>query len=327
MELLLQVLKWLSPEDLATLGMGCHYLRTPSADDSLWRRCYCARWGPPKNRRGSTGANKVGGAARVNGTWKAMYFERDREELQQAVAGAPPSLRQIYEQMQAAKRSQAPESSTLDGDDVLISLTETEHVARWRSQRGLGDGTGPACRHRCSGLSCAYHQIGDIFLCETTGRAHVCDETCRERVIDMDGMSEACSISGRSFDRMLSDGDIAVLHSGAGGAPDNPEDQAAGDEAHFFEKGYFGRLYEAGYTCENERELHAAMWGGDGSGALQGEDEEEGEEDEEADDGEVEDEGGVIRIEEGTEMYLPQETRGRTPWGEPSYEYQGCSYE
>jgi hypothetical protein len=61
-----------------------------------------------------------------------------------------------------------------------------ESVSRWRASKGLGDGTGPASRaHTCSlGHGCAFHRIGaDIFVCEATGRAHVCDDACRERVV------------------------------------------------------------------------------------------------------------------------------------------------
>jgi hypothetical protein len=55
---------------------------------------------------------------------------------------------------------------------------------------GLGDGTEPALRRHCCSLAhgCTFHRVGaDIFVCERTGRAHVCDHACRERVVDMDG--------------------------------------------------------------------------------------------------------------------------------------------
>jgi hypothetical protein len=42
------------------------------------------------------------------------------------VVNAPAELRPIYAQMQAAKRSQAPDPVALRGDDVLLTLTDAE---------------------------------------------------------------------------------------------------------------------------------------------------------------------------------------------------------
>ena len=132
--------------------------------------------------------------------------------------------------------------------------------------KGLGDGTDQASRrHTCSlGHGCAFHRIGaDIFVCETTGRAHVCDDACRERVVDMDGMSETCAISGRSFDRILDEGAEGMVGGygaetiGAGGGGDPTG-----------ERGWLRGCYEAGYGASSEKEMYAALWGGDGSAGL-----------------------------------------------------------
>jgi hypothetical protein len=59
-------------------------------------------------------------------------------------------------------------------------------VARWRSARSLGDGSGMA--HACSYKTCSYHQvvcysISNQFICEQTGRVHECGDLCGERVV------------------------------------------------------------------------------------------------------------------------------------------------
>ncbi|CAL5409286.1 unnamed protein product [Camellia sinensis] len=58
--------------------------------------------------------------------------------------------------------------------------------------------------HDCSGETCTYYQIGDVFVCEKTGQVHVCDDTCREAVLDPTNELLVCTISGHCFDRLLS---------------------------------------------------------------------------------------------------------------------------
>jgi|AntAceMinimDraft_12_1070368.scaffolds.fasta_scaffold72102_1 hypothetical protein len=185
-DLTTQVLRYLSPEDLTVLATTCRALRGPAVDDSLWRRCYCTRFGHPKHQRDETLKQARSGGV-GGGSWRVLYFDDDARELRQAVKNTPPELSPIYAQMQAAKRSQAPDPA-VHGDDVLLTLTDAERVSRWRAFKGLGDCTETSSSHHsCSlRLGCAFHRFGaDIFVCEATGRAHVCDDACRERVVDM----------------------------------------------------------------------------------------------------------------------------------------------
>ena len=266
-ELVHLVFRWLSPEDLTSVAQTCLDLRDPTMDDSLWRRCFCARFGHPKQRERDAekrGETRRGGArgshvARGGGdptrgsTWRALYMADDAREMREVRLDKGP-LKDIFVQAAAAKRSTPPGWSSLHTDDVLISTpTDTEAVVRWRLSRGLGDGSDPTlAKHRCSlSNGCPYHRVGaDIFVCEATGRAHVCDEDCRERVVDMDGMSEMCCISGRSFDRMLPEG-----AEGMTGDALLPEDQLG-------EVGFLGKCFEAGYGADTEREMYATLWGG-----------------------------------------------------------------
>ena len=115
-----------------------------------------------------------------------MYYLEDAREMRQATEGQG-ELRHIFAEMQAAKRSQAPDAASLHTDDAIISTpTDAEAVARWRASKGLGDGTDLRSRHTCSLESgCSFHRVGaDVFVCEATGRAHVCDDDCRERVVE-----------------------------------------------------------------------------------------------------------------------------------------------
>ena len=132
LELTLQILRWLSPEDLTSVGTTCKAMAFATADDSLWRRCFCSRFGHPK----LTGVR----------SWRALYFQEDARELRLTTSSAPPDLRHLYAQMQAAKRAQPPETH----DDALLTLTDAENVTRWRATRGLSDGSDPASRHTCS---------------------------------------------------------------------------------------------------------------------------------------------------------------------------------
>ena len=272
-ELLHLVLRWLSPEDLTQVAQTCVELRAPTLDDALWRRCYCARFGHPKQRerdaarrgetrnggaRGSVIGRGGSGPARGS-TWRALYFSEDANEMLAASAELGP-LRHFFMQSAAAKRSTPPEWSALHTDDVLISTpTDAEAVVAWRASCGLGDGSSAEARHSCSLASgCSYRRFGaDVFVCETTGKAHVCDDECRERVVDMDGMSEMCCISGRSFDRMLDEG--------AEGFVTAERTADAGDPA-LGERGFLGRCFETGYAASSEREMYAELWGGGGAG-------------------------------------------------------------
>lgn len=100
----------------------------------------------------------------------------------------------------------------------------------WKKSRGLTDDA--ANGHTCSGNTCSYSQIGDVFICERTGWVHgmhspfpklstldlfvtiffsygnaVCVDNCRETVFDAVSGFMVCTISGQCFDRLLDFGD------------------------------------------------------------------------------------------------------------------------
>ncbi|XP_072994050.1 F-box protein SKIP31 isoform X2 [Typha latifolia] len=190
-ELFHHILKFLSSEDLISCSLVCRFMNLAASDESLWRRLYCMRWGLTS----STG--KLRACA-----WKKLYIQRDQEDMVEFVRNTPSEFREYYIQMQAAKRSQAPLPTQVNDDGVILDRTVADQVSIWKSSRGLTDEA--IIGHVCSGNSCSYCQIGDVFICEKTGRVHVCDDTCREVILDQSSGLLVCTISGHCFDSWLS---------------------------------------------------------------------------------------------------------------------------
>ncbi|XP_057477259.1 F-box protein SKIP31-like [Actinidia eriantha] len=238
-ELFHHILKFLSSEDLVSCSLVCRFLNFAASDESLWRRLYCMRWGllpPTKKLRESA--------------WKKLYIQRDEEDMVEFVRNCPSEFKEYYIQMQAAKRSQAPLPSQVKDDRIILDKTLADQVSIWKSSRGLTDKV--VSNHDCSGETCTYYQIGDVFVCEKTGQVHVCDDTCREAVLDPTNELLVCTISGHCFDRLLSPAEMEM----------DTEQQQGGvsDEAEpFMGSGRFARAYLLGYNCADEKELQAAL--------------------------------------------------------------------
>ncbi|XP_019423723.1 PREDICTED: F-box protein SKIP31 isoform X2 [Lupinus angustifolius] len=240
-ELFHRILKFLSSEDLVSCSLVCKFLNYAASDESLWRRLYCMRWGllPPTRKLREC-------------PWKMLYIQRDGEDMGELVRNCQNEFKQYYIQMQAAKRSQAPHPSLLNDDRILLDKTLADQVASWKSSKGLSDTV--VTDHACSGETCSYYQIGDVFICEKTGQVHVCDDTCREVIMDPTNELLVCTISGHCFDRLLSAAEME---------PDADQEQQQGgvtDEAEpFMGSGRFARAYLLGYNCADEKELEATL--------------------------------------------------------------------
>ncbi|CAL9071188.1 unnamed protein product [Musa textilis] len=238
-ELFHHIFKFLSSEDLTSCALVCKFMSFAASDESLWRRLYCMRWGVDSSK------GKFRACA-----WKKQYIQRDREDMKNFVWNTPSEFREYYIQMQAAKRSQAPLPSQVD-DRVILDRTVADQVSIWKSRRGLTDDA--AIGHICSGNTCSYSQIGDVFICERTGRVHVCDDACREVVLDLCG-GFVCTISGHCFDRLVSPEEESVTFE------NEQQQEGVGDEAEpFMGSGRFARAYLLGYNCDDEKELEAAL--------------------------------------------------------------------
>ncbi|KAL6348339.1 hypothetical protein AAG906_005640 [Vitis piasezkii] len=237
-ELFHHILKFLSSEDLVACSLVCRFLNCAASDESLWRRLYCMRWGllqPTKKFRQCA--------------WKKLYIERDEEDMIEFVRNCPSEFKEYYIQMQVAKRSQAPLLSQVNDDRIILDKTVADQVSSWKSSRGLTDKVD--IDHNCSGVTCTYYQIGDVFVCEKTGRVHVCDDTCREVVMDTANDIVVCTISGHCFDRLLVSDEEPDIEQQQGGVTDEAEP--------FMGSGRFARAYLLGYNCADEKELEAAL--------------------------------------------------------------------
>ncbi|CAM0909811.1 unnamed protein product [Alopecurus aequalis] len=228
-ELFLQIFKFLSSEDLISCALVCRFMNAAASDETLWRRLYCMRWGVTSN---ATSNAKLRDCA-----WKNLYIQQDREDMVEFVRYTPTEFKEYYIQMQAAKRSQAPLPS---------------EVSSWKSRRGLTDDAVKG--HSCSGSTCLYTQIGDAYICEKTGRVHVCDDACREFVLDQSSGLLVCTISGHCFERFLcpdDEWDTCDTDQQQGGVTDEAEP--------FMGSGRFARAYQLGYNCADEKELERAL--------------------------------------------------------------------
>lgn len=165
-ELLLQLVKWLSAEELVICARTCRALQTACGEPTLWRRLYRLRWGAADHRLVES----------QNHNWKVLYIERDGEDIREARSGG--AMSDIYVQMHAAKRAEAPSRATFIVEQAsMLGLTTAEKVALWRKTRPFGDSS----KHTdCSCTTCTYHTIDDVHLCTSSGKAHVCDDACRE---------------------------------------------------------------------------------------------------------------------------------------------------
>jgi len=239
-ELFLQIFKFLSSEDLISCALVCRFMNAAASDETLWRRLYCMRWGLASNAKFRECA------------WKNLYIQRDREDMVEFVRNTPTEFREYYIQMQASKRSQAPLPSEVNDDKVILDKTIADQVSTWKSSRGLTDESVKG--HSCSGNTCSYTQIGDAYICEKTGRVHVCDDACREFVLDQSSGLLLCTISGHCFERWLcpdDEWDADDTDQQQGGVVDEPEP--------FMGSGRFARAIMLGYNCTDEKELEQAL--------------------------------------------------------------------
>uniref|UniRef100_A0A5B7AY06 Putative F-box protein SKIP31-like isoform X1 n=1 Tax=Davidia involucrata TaxID=16924 RepID=A0A5B7AY06_DAVIN len=240
-ELFHRILKFLSSEDLVACSLVCRFLNYAASDESLWRHLYCMRWGllPPTKKLREC-------------AWKKLYIQRDEEDMVEFVRNCPSEFKEYYIQMQVAKRSQAPLPSQVNDDRIMLDKTVADQVSLWKSSRGLTDKV--VSDHACSGETCSYYQIGDVFVCEKTGHVHVCDDTCREVVLDPTNGFLVCTISGHCFDRFVSPAEMEPdMEQQQGGVSDEGEPFMGSvrfDDA--------ARAYVLGYNCADE-ELEACL--------------------------------------------------------------------
>ncbi len=77
-------------------------------------------------------------------------------------------------------------------------------VAQWRVEHGFAESPDPD--HACTGRCTFVNVIDNVYLCEKCGWEHVCDEQCKERVLDTANGMPVCPISGMCFDQLEAGG-------------------------------------------------------------------------------------------------------------------------
>jgi len=131
--------------------------------------------------------------------------------------------------------------------------TLAELVARGASAELLSQVRGASSRgkagsdagHVCSGETCTYHAVRDVYICEATGRVHVCGAKCAREMVRRRAKGHACSgvchISGRA---LPSSAFVDTHDEEEGGIEPHEVDEPSGPRAthyHSFSFGYFAR--------------------------------------------------------------------------------------
>ena len=165
-------------------------------------------------------------------------------------------MRDLFRQMQRAKRSAPPDPTELHTDDVLIcpdgrggcrAISRVQGTRRRYRSRVAAH---VFARHCCS----FFHRVGaDIFVCERTGRAHVCDE----------GVPRESRGHGRHVGDVFHQRAVVRSHSRRGrGGDDGRRNTRGGRRGSTGERGWLGKCFEAGYGASSERDMYYALWGG-----------------------------------------------------------------
>ena len=107
----------------------------------------------------------------------------------------------MHVQMAISKRSLSLGRDYI-GQGSLGAASRSRHspVAQWRVEHGLPKA--PDAEHICSGRCSFINIVDNVYLCEHCGREHICDESCKERVLDTANGMPVCPISGMCFDQL-----------------------------------------------------------------------------------------------------------------------------
>ncbi|KAK9866530.1 hypothetical protein WJX84_008311 [Apatococcus fuscideae] len=180
-EVFMRVLACLSAEELILLTQVNSFFAKVGSDPILWKRLCTLRW---------KGSQDTDGNSRGT-TWKAVYLAKDGAELGEKVEGAPEAMKIFLRQSIVGRRSERPSHRVSCGEEILRHARPA-HM-------------GPQRPHTCLGPVTFRHVGGNCVACTVCGWVHVCDENCRERLIDRQSHLPVCPLSGRCFDRLMTE--------------------------------------------------------------------------------------------------------------------------
>lgn len=271
-EITLRTLCFLSAQDLCALAQTSKHFSYLCQANVVWRRLYALRWDPQ-----SVEDEHLADVDIL--PWYKLYKEKDIAELLEVLKDAPDEMQIIYKQMIAARRTETPTlaSQPLPDDTSLFSSLATagnqmgtmQHtIQAFRKTHGLPLGSG--VQKPCKAEECKWSELWPFVLaCTTCGNLHLCrEELCRERQLDGSSKLLVCPISGRCFNRMLTereeeeeggggnnddDGNGNVGGSGGNGGGGSA---AADWNAEEGMGGRLGRAFYAGYNADAKELQH-----------------------------------------------------------------------
>lgn len=110
-------------------------------------------------------------------------------------------MNSLFMQMAVSKRSLSLGRGYVgQGAQAVASRNTHSPVAQWRVENGLLEA--PDADHTCPSRCLFINVVDDVYICEHCGREHVCDESCKERVLDTANGMPVCPISGMCFDQL-----------------------------------------------------------------------------------------------------------------------------
>ena len=113
-------------------------------------------------------------------------------------------------QMAVSKRSLSLGRGYIgQGAQAVASRSRHSPVAQWRVENGLPEA--PDADHICPERCSFINIVDSVYICEHCGREHVCDESCKERVLDTANGMPVCPISGMCFDQLDVEWEVRCL--------------------------------------------------------------------------------------------------------------------
>jgi uncharacterized membrane protein YgcG len=228
-QITLRTLCFLSAQDLCSLAQTSKHFSYICQSNVVWRRLYVLRWDPQTVEDEHLADIDIL-------PWYQLYKEKDIAELLEVLHDAPDEIQVIYKHMIAARRTETPTlaSQPLPDDTSLFSSLATagnqmgtmQHtIQAFRKTHGLP--LGSEIQKPCKAGDCNWSELRAFVLaCNICGNLHLCrEELCRERQLDRSSKLLVCPISGRCFNRMLTERE----EEEEGGGGNNNDDDGNGN--------------------------------------------------------------------------------------------------
>ncbi|QDZ25085.1 hypothetical protein A3770_15p76030 [Chloropicon primus] len=270
---LLRVFLYLSAKDLVSCSLVNRLLGKVACEDLLWKRLHDFRW--PNRGGGVLSGDEMMLDGEPN-AWKNIYFERAKSDIGHSQAGCDDFMKEHIQQMHLHLLDSCPDreafgnSTGLDVAGGRGAGSECDYVGGSRKPRRQSTmselierfrrdnpATITATDHHCDGKTCEMVELrrdSRVYICQCSGKVHVCGERCESYVVDSNDGSKVCKITGWVIG--VSETADTTPAEEMGWREDEVDAQCVEDvDAPAFGKGRLGRAYERGYYM-NEEELY-----------------------------------------------------------------------